>query len=103
MTQDLTLSRRQILRGQMAPPSSPETHICSLVVHCRPDREAGIRAAIAALPGAEIHSSGAKLVVTLETASDAEVVERMNGISLLDGVLSAALVYHHVEPEAAGV
>jgi periplasmic nitrate reductase NapD len=38
-------------------------------------------------------------VVTLETASEADIVTRLNDISLLPGVLSAALVFHHVETQ----
>ena len=37
--------------------------------------------------------------VTLRT-SEGDIVSRLNEISLLDGVMSAALVFHHVE--AAG-
>jgi len=38
-------------------------------------------------------------VITLETASEAEIVTRLNENSLLPGVLSAALVFHHVETQ----
>jgi nitrate reductase NapD len=52
------------------------------------------------MPGVEIHAnSGGKLVVTLETESEADIVTRMNEMSFLPGVLSAALVFHHFETE----
>ena len=35
-----------------------------------------------------------------ETDTEADIVTRLNEISLLDGVMSAALVYHHFEPAA---
>ena len=38
-----------------------------------------------------------KLVVPLETATEAEVVERLNAVQLLDGVLAATLVFHCFE------
>ena len=89
-------SRREILTGRL-----PEAHISSLVVHARPEKIPQIRSALLALPGVEIHAAeGGKLVITLETASEAEIVTRLHEISLLEGVLSAALVYHHYEPEA---
>ena len=39
-------------------------------------------------------------MITLETATEADIVTRMNEISLLDGVMSAALVFHHFEAAA---
>ena len=54
---------------------------------------------IAAMPGAEVHAEAeSKLVVTLETDTEHEIVRRLTEISLLDGVLSAALVFHQYEP-----
>ena len=40
-------------------------------------------------------------MVTLETRSEADIVTRLNEISLLAGVLSAALVFHHFETQPA--
>lgn len=58
-------------------------------------------AALRAMPGVEIHAQeNGKMVVTLETGSDQEIVDRMTAISLLDGVLSTAMVFHHIENEA---
>ena len=67
-----------------------ELHVSSLIVHGRPDRVTAIGAAMRGMAG--------KMVVTLETASQSDIVARINEISLLDGVLSAVLVYHQVEP-----
>jgi periplasmic nitrate reductase NapD len=77
-----------------------ELHVSSLVVHGRPERLEAIRAELARLAGIEVHAAAptGKLVVTLETASEDEIVARLTTISLLDGVLSATLVFHHVEP-----
>lgn len=76
-----------------------ECHISSLVVHVRPEREAEIAARIGRLAGAEVlpRQIAGKLIVTLETASTAEIVERLNAIHDLRGVISAALIYHHWE------
>jgi nitrate reductase NapD len=92
------LSRRDVLTGRIAGPPAPEAHISSLVVHVRPERAETVRAALAAFPGVEIHGEGGgKIVLTLETESEAEIVSRLNEISLLEGVMSAALVFHHFE------
>ncbi len=77
-----------------------EIHISSLVVHSRPSQATAVAARLRAMPGVEIRGGveQGKLVVTLETASEAEVVERLNAIQVLDGVLAATLVFHHFEP-----
>ena len=77
-----------------------EIHISSLVVHSRPSQATAVAARLRDMPGVEIRGGveQGKLVVTLETASEAEVVERLNAIQVLDGVLAAALVFHHFEP-----
>ena len=77
-----------------------EIHISSLVVHSRPSQATAVAARVRGMPGAEVRGGveAGKLVVTLETASEAEVVERLNAIQLLDGVLAATLVFHHFEP-----
>ena len=75
-----------------------ELHISSLVVHARPEAVPAIRPAMAGLPGIEVHAeANGKLVVTLETESEQTIVEHLNTISLLDGVLAATLVFHHFE------
>ena len=76
-----------------------ELHISSLVVLARPELADAIVAAINAMPGAAVELREAqRLVVTLETAGQGEIVTLLNEISLLPGVLSAGLVYHQWLP-----
>jgi periplasmic nitrate reductase NapD len=77
-----------------------ENHIASLVVHCRPGRVASLEGVIAALAGAEVPASDAagKLVVTLEADSEQVIARQLEEIGAMAGVLSATLVFHHVEP-----
>ena len=94
-------SRREVLTGRLAAPPALEAHVSSLVVHVRPERSRAARAALTGMPGVEVHAEArGKIVVTLETDTEADIVVRLNEISLLDGVMSAALVYHHVEATA---
>jgi nitrate reductase NapD len=81
---------------------SAEIHISSLIVHGRPEGIASIEAAIGGLEGAEVHgaSKQGKLVVTLETVSEVEMITRINAIDRIEGVLSVALVFHQVEDPA---
>jgi nitrate reductase NapD len=55
------------------------------------------------MPGVEIHAEqSGKFVVTLETLSEADIVSTMNDISGLHGVMSTALVFHHIERDGDG-
>ncbi|MCK5777902.1 MAG: chaperone NapD [Rhodospirillales bacterium] len=71
-------------------------HISSLVIQARPERLAEVREAIAAR-GAEIPASDpdGKLVVVLETNSERKITDFLNEVSVMPGVLSANLVFHH--------
>ena len=78
---------------------SDEYHISSFVVHGRRDEIGAIRQAVEAIPGAEIHGQGptGKMVVTLEASNEQDILQRMDEINLIDGVMSIALVYHQVD------
>ncbi|SIT32837.1 chaperone NapD [Achromobacter sp. MFA1 R4] len=75
--------------------AAPELHIASMVVHAMPRRLTGVRAAIQAIAGAEIHgaSDTGKLVVTLEAPSTDDMMAQISAIQRLDGVLASALVF----------
>ncbi len=78
---------------------SAEVHISSLVVHGRPEGIESIETAIGGLRGAEVHgaSEQGKLVVTLETISELEMLTRIDAINQIEGVLSVAPIFHQVE------
>lgn len=78
---------------------SSEIHVAGIVVHARPQRLQSVRDAIAALASVEVHGASAegKLVVTIESATPAEVLSRIDAIHQIEGVLSAVIVYHHSE------
>ncbi|HYD68884.1 chaperone NapD [Azospirillum sp.] len=84
------------------PPAKPahELHISSVVVHARPEAVPAVSRTAASLAGVEVHAAtdGGKLVITLETEDEQTIVSHLNTLSLLDGVLAATLVFHHVEP-----
>lgn len=80
-------------------PRERELHIASLLVHFQPEMRDSVRTAIVAMEGAEIHiAEETKLVVTVEGPHEGFIADRMTAMHLLDGVLSAVLVFHHVEP-----
>ena len=76
-----------------------ELHISSIVVHVRPEAADAAARSIAAIPGAEIHQRLAgKLIVTLETGGTGDIMQHIERINDLPGVVATALVYHHWEP-----
>ena len=80
-----------------------EVHIGGVIVYCRPDRVDATKARIASLPGAELHgeSPDGKLVLTLETDGTRRMLDCMDAIRALPGVLDVCLVYQHAEPLSA--
>src|SRR6187551_2316789 len=77
------------------PLPSDEVHIASLVVHALPLHVDEVAATITAMPGAQVHGASAtgKLVVTLESGTDSEMLSAIDAIQRLRGVMTAALVY----------
>jgi periplasmic nitrate reductase NapD len=77
-------------------------HISSALVRARPECAADVIAAIDALPGAEVyHAEGGKIVVVLEGPASGALAALLSEINLIKGVVSANLVYEHVEPLSA--
>lgn len=73
-------------------------HIASLLVHARPELFEAVKTNLRLLDGLELHQESplGKLVVVLETEHEQQILERIEQISNLPGVLNAALVYHEL-------
>lgn len=71
-------------------------HIASLLVHVRPELLEAVKANLRRLDGLELHQESplGKLVVVLESEREQHILERIEQINALPGVLNAALVYH---------
>jgi nitrate reductase NapD len=78
-------------------------NICGVLVHAHPDRISEVATGLVAIPGLELHvgASGGRLVVTIEDTADSTAVDGLAAVHALPGVVAAALVYHHFEPEHA--
>jgi len=79
-------------------------HIASLLVHARPELLEAVKANLRLLDGVELHQESplGKLVVVLETDNEQQILQRIDSINQLPGVLNAALVYHELlSPEGA--
>lgn len=78
---------------------SDEVHIAGVVVRVLPECRTRASALIAQFDGTEIRVTDGrgKLVVVIEAASAREVLERLDAMQRIEGVLSASLVYQHAE------
>ena len=76
----------------------PEFHVSSLVVQHVAGQDAALMAAVSAMDGVEWHASqNGKAVVTVVTGTESQVLDRIDSINALPGVLTTTLVYHHYE------
>ena len=93
------LTRREFLfRVEKA-----EIHIASCVVQVRPERMHLARPQIESVIGGPIDASDAnrKLVVVLEGPTTSALLEQMEKIRAIEGVLNIEMVYQHAEDESA--
>ncbi|RTR40249.1 sorbose reductase [Shewanella canadensis] len=79
---------------------SQEYHITSLVVHAVPKSVSQVETNIRALAGADIHAvtDEGKFVVTLEGETQGAILDNVEAINALEGVLNTSLIYHQVDP-----
>lgn len=83
----------------MPEPQMPESiQIASLIVHTRPELLDAVKANLMRLPNLEVHQQSAqgKLVVVLEAEHEASILDNLNAIQSLPGVLNAVLIYHEI-------
>lgn len=82
-------------------PSPPEPMVApelvGLVVRTRLERSNIVAASIVHLPGVEVHAQGdvGQLVVTVEGASRKAVLNQIDAIEQLSGVIAVSLVFSH--------
>lgn len=77
-------------------------NIAGVLLRVHPGKLGRVRTALDRLPGVEVHAvtEDGRVLVTLEEENSAgDAVLRLHR---LDGVLAAAIAYHHFEPEPEG-
>lgn len=80
-------------------------NICGVLVHANPAKTGAVIAALAAMPGVEVHEvadgtgqhARGRIVVTVEDTQNAVALDTLGVIHRTDGVVAAALVYHHFD------
>jgi nitrate reductase NapD len=79
-----------------------EVHIASCVAFARPEAAEAIARAVAATGIAEVvrRDERGRLVVLIEASTSGRVLDTIDAIRALDGVLAVHLAYQHAESEA---
>ena len=75
-----------------------ESHISSFIVFCQAEKHQSVEAALNAQPDLEIHGSDkqGKFVVVTEAQHQGIILDRIDLITEIDGVINTSLVYHQV-------
>jgi len=81
---------------------SSEWHVSSLFVQTRPDATESVTQLLNAMANTEVAASEeatGKLVVVMEAACSAALIERIESARNLAGVLAVSLVYHQQDEQ----
>lgn len=79
-----------------------EHHISSLVVLHRPYAAATLKAFVDSHAALEIAVQGdSRCVLVCETDNQRAVMDHIDALEILPGVINVSLIYHHVEPRSA--
>ncbi|MFA7095719.1 MAG: chaperone NapD [Gammaproteobacteria bacterium] len=74
-------------------------NIVGLIVHSHPHKIAHVKARLEVMRGVEVHAASdcGRLLVSVEEDNDGRMVDTILQMHNVDGVLSAAMIYHHYE------
>ncbi|MCK3658025.1 reductase [Pasteurellaceae bacterium Pebbles2] len=79
---------------------SENWYVCSLVVQAKPAKLSQVKAAILAIPSAEIHAEKAeegKLVVTLESHRQLALADLIDTVKEIEGVIVVSLISNYLD------
>ena len=86
----------------MTTASAVEVHIASFVVQHRPDAAPALAAKIRESGDMELARSGEfRSIVLCECENQYAILDRIDELRAISGVLNVLLVYHHAEPREA--
>lgn len=74
-------------------------HISSLVIHCLPDKLQTIMENTATIANVEVaaHDISGKIIALLETETETEILNIIDHVNTLKGVLTTTMVYHELD------
>jgi nitrate reductase NapD len=78
---------------------SQTVHISSYLVSAKPSMLGQVENDLGAIPVIEVcHvEPNGKIIITMETSDESAMVQALTEIQLIEGVVSAALVFHQVD------
>lgn len=78
-------------------------NMCGILVHCAPGAIDQVATAMNGLDGVEVHmrTDDDRIIATVEDIGDVQAGDQILKVHRLDGVIAAALTYHHFEDEPA--
>lgn len=81
------------------PQADEAINICGVLVHAIPNRILDVQARLLEYEGIEIHkvTTDGRLVITIDHPNRGQMIETINQLNTVEGVLSAAMVYQHNE------
>lgn len=75
-------------------------HISSAVISVRPGKLQDVLTELSKLDGVEVHAArDSKVVVVIEGPNTGVLGDRLTRIALLDGVITANMVYEHIDKQ----
>jgi periplasmic nitrate reductase NapD len=93
-------NRRDVLLGRVGDPWDGHWHISSAVVRIVPARLEEFLVDLGAVHGVEVAAvEHGKVVLVMEGASSGELGEKLTVINLMEGVISASMVFEHSAAE----
>lgn len=76
-------------------------NVASLVLRAHPHHVAGLRRALASIPGSEVHAvERGRVVVTVEDTPGHACADALLKVQQLDHVISLTLAYEHSESDS---
>lgn len=78
---------------------SGSINICGVLIHARKENALKVKDRLLQHKGVEVHTitDDGRLVVTIEQDDPNDMVNTINSINAVEGVISAAMVYQHQE------
>lgn len=79
--------------------SNEPINICGVLVYARPDMLSGVKTSLLNFDGLEVHdiTDDGRLVITIDLPDRYQMIDTINELNNVEGVLSAAMVYQHNE------
>lgn len=77
-----------------------DSHISSFIVYCRAEKHPVIEQSLKTMSDLEIHGADGKgkFVVVTEAPHQGVILDRIEKITALDGVIDVSMVYHQMMP-----